>query len=98
MRALLIAAALAFAQPATAQQGETRPESPAPAATASVEQREAWCQRYAAWFVARSPDAAAPADARATHRLETELNSCMLNPPEYERQTLAELARLTRTG
>jgi hypothetical protein len=99
MRALVFTAALVLIAPnAIAQQLAERPAAPAPAATAPFEQRESWCQKYAAWFVERSPsETPALADVRASHRLEIELNSCKLDPREYERQTLAELARLTTT-
>jgi hypothetical protein len=92
MRTLLFIAALCIAAPALAQ---TPPEPPAqapPAATAPIEQREDWCQTYAAWFVASMPaEGETPADVRETQRIETELNSCKLDPPEYRRQTTAEL-------
>lgn len=97
MRVLLLAAALALITPlAIAQQITERPSAPAPTASAPFEQREVWCQKYAAWFVERSPsETPTPADVRASHRLEIELQSCKLDPREYERQTLAELARLS---
>lgn len=75
-------------------QSEQRPAEAAPAATASFEQRESWCQKYASWFVQRSPTVGAtPADVRPTQRVENEINYCKLDPREYERETLAELAR-----
>jgi hypothetical protein len=63
-------------------------------ATASFETREDWCQKYASWFVAAAPSAAgaAPADVAPTHRFEVEFNTCKLDPRQYERDTLAELA------
>lgn len=97
MRTYLIAAALIISTPtAFAQQvAQVAPEHPAvaaPAASASFEQRDDWCRQYAAWFIARLP--AAPtqaADPRPTQRVETELNSCKLDPQQYEQQTMAEL-------
>jgi hypothetical protein len=73
---------------------------PAPEATAPFETREGWCQSYAAWYVSRVP--ATPtnpsADVRGTQRIENEINYCKLDPKEYERQTLAELAQATEPG
>lgn len=84
---------------ALAQVDDKRPAEPAPIAAAPFEAREAWCQDYVAWFVGETPVARpAPADVRPTHRLEVELNSCKLDPREYERQTLAELPRPERAG
>lgn len=85
---------------ALAQTPATRPENPAPQATAPFEQREDWCQKYAAWYVARSPEQAtqAPDATRPTQRIENEINYCKLDPREYERQTLAELASATIPG
>jgi hypothetical protein len=97
MRSLIIAGALAFASIAGAQPLPERPDTAAPAATAPVEQRQAWCQQYAAWFVSHTPEADQAPDARATHRYEVEMNSCTLDPQAYERQTIAELARTTET-
>jgi hypothetical protein len=101
MRLLLIAAALALTPPAIAQMVQATPERPAevaPAATASFDLRDGWCQKYAAWFVARLPaEGAAPSDVRATQRIENEMNSCKPDPQEYERQTTAELESITET-
>jgi hypothetical protein len=95
MRALILASVLALASAARAQPLPERPDTPAPAASAPIEQRQAWCQQYAAWFVAHTPQGDQAPDARATHRFEVELNSCTLDPQAYERQTIAEAARTT---
>ncbi len=84
---------------ALAQLESKRPAAPAPAASAPFEVREAWCQDYTAWFVGIVPAARpAPADVRDTHRLEVELNSCKLDPRQYERETLAEIPRPATRG
>lgn len=95
MRALILASALLSTSAAIAQPLPERPDTPAPAASAPVEQRQNWCQQYAAWFVSHTPEAGQAPDARATHRFEVELNSCTLDPQGYERETLAEAARTT---
>jgi hypothetical protein len=75
-------------------QTQQRPVEAAPAATAAFEQRESWCQKYASWFVERTPVVgASPTDVRPTQRVENEINYCKLDPRQYERETLAELAR-----
>jgi hypothetical protein len=93
MRTIRIAAALLLLAPyAIAQTQAERPDSPAPQATASFEARESWCQKYAEWFVERTPPAnVAPSDVAPTRRFEVEFNSCKLDPQRYERDTLAEL-------
>jgi hypothetical protein len=92
MRALIISAALLIAPAAWAQ--DTPPQKPlsaAPAASAPFEQREQWCEQFASWFVASTPqNSAAPADVRQTHEFEIEFNSCKIDPQEYERDTRAE--------
>lgn len=98
MRALFLAAAMTLTAPlAFAQPAPERPVSPAPAATAPIEARQAWCTDYAAWFVSHTPDPSPAAGTRATQRFETERNSCVLDPQTYERQTIAELAHTTQT-
>jgi hypothetical protein len=97
MRALFLAGALGLASAAIAQPLPDRPDTPAPAASAPVEQRQAWCGQYAAWFVSHTPEAGAAQGARATHRVEVEMNSCTPDPQAYERQTLAELTRTTES-
>jgi hypothetical protein len=91
-KAAIAALALFAASSATAQTAPQRPETTPPAATAAFELREQWCQRYAEWYVSRLPaQPALPADVRPTHLIEVELNYCILDPQQYERQTLAEL-------
>ncbi len=98
MRALLLAATITLTAPsAFAQPAPERPVTAAPAATAPIETRQAWCTDYAAWFVSHTPDPSPAAGARSTQRFETERNSCVLDPQTYERQTIAELARTTQT-
>ena len=97
MRALMISAALLAAPAAFAQTDvqPSRPDDPPPAATASFDQRESWCEQYTAWFIASTPPQAtiaqaAPSDVNVSHEYEVEFNSCKLDPREYERQTHAE--------
>lgn len=98
MRALLLASAITLSSVAMAEPLPERPDTPAPAASAPIQQRQAWCQQYAAWFVSHTPPAQGDApDARATHRFEVELNSCTLNPQAYERQTVAEVNTTTES-
>jgi hypothetical protein len=98
----LVSATLLIASASTAalaQSDDKRPATPAPMAAAPFEAREAWCQDYVVWFIGETPAARpAPADMRPTHRLEVELNSCKLDPQEYERETLAEIPRPGRQG
>ena len=94
MRALVIATFLIAAASAAVAQEAARPAAPAPAASASFDQREAWCQKYASWLVAETEQQGlTPADVRATQRVETELNSCKPDPQMYERETRAEAER-----
>lgn len=96
----VIYAALLFAGlsgTAIAQVPPSKPALPGPEATAAFEQREAWCQRYVAWYVDRIPETRTnpSADVRSTQRIENEINYCKLDPKEYERQTMAELDQTT---
>lgn len=85
--------ALAVAAGASAQE-PPRPQSPPPAAAAPFDQREAWCQAYAAWVVSSIPEEAPrPSDVRPTQRMENEINYCKLDPQDYEQETTAEIAR-----
>lgn len=93
MRTHIIAAFLfACAPAALAQEVIAPPANEAPAATAPVEQRANWCDKYATWLVAMTPAprGAAPADVRASQHLEVEMNSCKIDPQQYERETRAE--------
>jgi len=95
-RGLIAAVGLALATSGAWAQDEPllRPAEPAPRASAPFEAREAWCLRYAAWFIARMPiEGPLPDDVRPTQRMETEFNSCKLDPRLYERQTMDELTR-----
>lgn len=100
MRAKIIATFLALSAPlALAQEASERPEDPAPAASAMIEERQTWCEDYASWYVSRMPEQRnPPADAREGHLLQVELQYCVLDPQRYQQQTLAELQRLTETG
>lgn len=102
MRTLILATFLlaSVATTAISQIPPSRPAMPAPEATASFEARETWCQGYAAWYVFRVPSTLTnpSADVRGTQRIENEINYCKLDPREYERQTLAELAQETVPG
>lgn len=99
----LISATLLLASASTAVVAQTptpRPALPAPEDTAPFEARENWCQGYAAWYVSNVPSTLTnpSADVRGTQRIENEINYCKLDPKEYERQTLAELAEETTPG
>jgi hypothetical protein len=83
---------MAMASPALGQEA-SRPQTPPPAAHAPFEARAAWCEAYAAWFVARLPPQPQPSDIRPTQRMENEINYCKLDPVAYQRETRAELAR-----
>jgi hypothetical protein len=97
MRTSLIAAIALLSASSAAAQSLERPTAPAPRASASVELRDAWCQTYAAWYVAQIPnEAPLPPDVRPDHLLEVELNYCRLDPQRYETQTIAELNRMNR--
>lgn len=93
MRTHIIAAFLLASAPAAlAQQVVAPPADAAPAASAPIGERAAWCDAYATWLVAMSPAprAAAPADVRQSQHLEVELNACKIDPQQYERETRAE--------
>ncbi len=90
---ILAAILLSYASVAAAQEVVAPPATPAPAATAPLDQRAAWCDQYATWLIEMSDatsSAAVPADVRPTQRLEVELNACKLDPQDYERDTRAE--------
>jgi uncharacterized protein involved in high-affinity Fe2+ transport len=89
---ILAAFMLACAPSALAQEVIAPPIQEAPAATAPVEDRAEWCDQYATWLVAitPAPRGAAPADVRSSQHLEVEMNSCKIDPQQYERETRAE--------
>jgi hypothetical protein len=97
MRVSILVAALLTAPVALAQEAlPAKPATPPPAASAAFEQREAWCEVYAAWFMAITPATSAspaPADVRQSHEFEVEFSSCKLDPQQYEQDTREE-ARL----
>ncbi len=71
------------------------PTAPAPSADAPYEARAEWSRDYVAWFIEQMPqDGALPQDVRDTHRFEIEFETCVSDPPKYERQTAAELRQL----
>lgn len=93
MRTPIFVAAVLAAPAALAQEpAPTKPLTPPPAASASFEQREMWCNEYAAWFVAGTPGstAPAPADVRPSHEFEVEFSSCKIDPQQYEHDTREE--------
>lgn len=104
MRTQIIAAILlASASVAVAQEAEViaPPTTAAPSASAPIDQRTHWCQQYAKWLVAMTQtNEPTPDDVRQTHRLEVELNSCVIDPQGYERETRreAQLAVETANG
>lgn len=94
MRTPIIAASLLVSatQLAAAQVVIAPPSTPAPAAAAPFEERAAWCDAYATWFVevTDTTQTRAPSDVRDTQRIEVEINACKLDPQDYERDTRAE--------
>lgn len=100
MRTHIIAAFLLASAPvAFAQQVIAPPAAEAPAANAPIDERADWCEAYATWLVAMTAiETPTPADARATHRLEVELNSCTIDPQGYERETRLEAQRAVETA
>ena len=93
MRTAILTAAVLVAPSASAQEATMKPSTPPPSASASFEQREAWCENYATWFVASTPTAAsaqAPADVRQSHEFEVEFSSCKIDPQQYEHDTREE--------
>lgn len=71
---------------------QARPASSAPSADAPYDVRASWSRDYVSWFIQQTPqDGASPPDVRDTHRFEIEFDACVMDPPTYERQTLAEL-------
>lgn len=84
--------------PVTKSEPFPRPGHSPPPATAAFEQRNDWCQSYAAWFVSQVPEAGLlPPDVRPTHRIETEVQFCQLDPCQYELLTTEELTGTTQT-
>lgn len=92
MRTHIIAAFLLTCAPvALAQEVIAPPVEPAPTAAAPLDERAAWCDAYATWLVEMSAEArGAPADVSDAQHLQVELNSCKLDPQDYERETRAE--------
>lgn len=92
MRTHIFAAFILMSAPvAWGQEVVSPPSEPAPIATAPLDERAAWCDDYATWLVMMTPNTAgAPVDVRQTQHLEVELNSCKLDPQQYERETRAE--------
>jgi hypothetical protein len=93
MRTHIIAVFLLACTPAALAQDVIAPPAyEAPAATAAIEERATWCDQYATWLIAitPAPRGAAPADVRSSQHLEVEMNSCKLDPQQYERETRAE--------
>ena len=89
MRTLIVAAsALAIGQTAVAQEVIALPAEPAPAANASAEERTTWCDAYATWLIAM--DETSASDAQRSQHLQVELNSCRIDPQQYERETRAD--------
>lgn len=71
---------------------QARPTSSPPSADAPYDVRAQWSSDYVAWFIAQVPqDGALPQDVRDTHLFEIEFETCVADPQNYERQTLAEL-------
>lgn len=64
----------------------------APPASAPYEVRAEWAEEYVPEVLAAMDvDGDEPDDVRPTHLFEVEFNSCVLDPPEYERETESEI-------
>lgn len=101
MRTHIIAAFLLASAPAVwAQELIAPPQEAAPTATAPFDERAEWCNDYASWLVAMtlSTERSAPNDVRESQHLEVELNSCKIDPQEYERATRAEADQAVATA
>lgn len=100
MRTPIIAAFLLSAPVAWAQDVVAPPEEAAPTAAAPLDERAEWCNDYASWLVAMTSTTAraAPPDGREGQHLEVELNSCKLDPQQYERETRAEADHAVATA
>ncbi len=97
MRTLIVAAfTLASSQVASAQEVIAPPVETAPAATAPVEERTTWCDAYATWLIAIEGFDAS--DAQQSQHLQVELNSCRIDPQQYERETRAEAGAAVETA
>lgn len=93
MRKHIIAASLLVCAPgALAQEVISPPAEEAPTASAPIEERANWCDKYATWLVSITAGETqlAPADVRDSQHLEVELNACKIDPQLYERDTRAE--------
>lgn len=102
MRTHIIAAFLMACAPAAlAQEVIAPPAEEAPMASAPIEERATWCDKYATWLVAITSDGramAVPSDVRQSQHLEVEMNSCKINPQLYERETRAEADAAVETA
>jgi|GEM_PF-4647339 len=97
MRPLIIAAsALALGQVASAQEVIAPPAQPAPTANAPVDERTTWCDAYATWLIAM--DETTASDAQQSQHLQVELNSCRIDPQQYELETRAEADAAVETA
>lgn len=97
MRTLIIAAfTLASSQVAFAQDVIAPPAQPAPTASAPVDERTSWCDAYATWLIAM--DESASTDSQQSQHLQVELNSCRIDPQQYERETRAEADAAVETA
>lgn len=96
MRKLLIATIMLISAPVAFAQEEdvlAPPARAAPTATAAMSERASWCEDYVAWLVAITDAGRNAPDARPTHRVEVEMNSCTIDPQGYERETRTEAQR-----
>lgn len=99
MRMHIVAAFLFASTPAAfAQEVLAPPAEPAPAATAPVEERANWCDTYASWLVAMTPEQRSAAEAENAQHLQVELNACKIDPQQYERETRAEADAAVETA
>ncbi len=91
MRMFIVAAiSLASSHVPLAQEVVSPPVTPAPSASAPLNERTTWCDQYATWLVAMTPTPNASTDSQQAQHLQVELNACKIDPQDYERQTRAE--------
>mgnify|MGYP001204077355 CR=1 FL=1 len=97
MRTLILAAfTLACSHAAFAQEVIAPPAEPAPAANASADERTTWCEEYATWLLAMTENAAS--EAQQSQHPQVELNSCRIDPQQYERETRAQADAAVETA
>jgi len=69
------------------------PLQPAPPPNAPTIVREEWCKQAVRHALKAPQEGDIPDDQRETHRWETEFETAMLDPPEYEANLREEVTR-----